>query len=140
FEQFESEGETAARESLVHRLAREVTSRADELGCGQVIVPPGLIDEITAQVLRLADSEPCGVRGGVLHVLYSDEEITQHLASMELDPSMPNTFELYLKLTHDTSSWYRKMARLIKPLRKSSPLLLSTNFVLGKRKLYPEED
>lgn len=138
-EDFESEGETAARESLVQQLTREVTSRADDLGYGQVIVPPGLIDEVTAQVLRLADSEPCGVRGGVLHVHYNDGTSTQPLASMVLDPTMPNTFELYLKLTHDSSSWYHKMARFIKPLRKSSPLLLNTNFVLEKRKLYPED-
>lgn len=62
FEVFEAEGEAAARLSLVQQLTQEVTSRADALGCGQVIVPPGLIDEVTAQVLRLADSEPCGVR------------------------------------------------------------------------------
>lgn len=59
---FEAEGEAAARVSLVQQLTQEVTSRADALGCGQVIVPPGLIDEVTAQILRLADSEPCGVR------------------------------------------------------------------------------
>lgn len=137
---FENEGETAARESLVQQLTREVTSRADELGYGEVIVPPGLIDQVTQTVLRLADPEPCGVRGGVLHVHYSDgTNITQHLASMVIDPTMPNTFELYLRLSPDTSSWYHKMARIIKPLRKSSPLLLNTNFILEKRKLYPEE-
>lgn len=59
---FEPEQETAAKVSLVEQLTREVTSRADDLGCGQVIVPPGLIDQVTAQVLRLADSEPCGLR------------------------------------------------------------------------------
>lgn len=139
FEVFEAEGEAAARVSLVQQLTQEVTSRADALGCGQVIVPSGLIDEVTAQVLRLADSEPCGVRGCVLHVHYDSGDQRQRLTRVVLDPTMPNTFELYLTLRPDTTTWYHKMSRIIKPLRKSGPLLLSTDFKLEKQKLYPEE-
>ncbi|XP_042214560.1 protein charybde-like [Homarus americanus] len=139
-EVFEVEGEVAAKVSMVQQLTQEVTSRADALGCGQVMVPNGLIDEVTAQVLRLADSEPCGLRGGVLHVLYDDgQQGEQELTRVVLDPTMPNTYEVYLTLTPDTTTWYHKMSRIIKPLRKSSPLLLSTRFKLEKRKLYPEE-
>lgn len=138
-EVLEVEGEAAARVSLVQQLTQEVTSRADALGCGQVIFPPRLIDGVTAQVLRLADSEPCGLRGGVLHVHYYDGQQDQRLATVVLDPTMPNTYELDLTLTPNTSTWYHKMSRIIKPLRKSSPLLLSTSFKLEKIKLYPEE-
>ncbi|KAK8752860.1 hypothetical protein OTU49_007974 [Cherax quadricarinatus] len=138
-DEFEVEGEAAARVSLVQQLTAEVTSRAADLGCGQVIVPPALTEQVTAQVLRLADSEPCGLRGGVLHVCYNDGVQERGLARVVLDPTMPNTYKLFLTLSPDTSSWYHKMARFIKPLRKSSPLLLSTSFKLQKRKLYPEE-
>ncbi|KAK8395509.1 hypothetical protein O3P69_005552 [Scylla paramamosain] len=136
FGAFEVEGEEAARESLVEELTREVRSRAGDLGCGEVVVPPELIEAVKEKVLRLAASEPCGLRGGVLHVLYQEG---QELAHVVVDQDMPNTFELYLILQPDTSTWYHRMGRIIKPLRKSSPLLLSTNFVLEKRKLYPEE-
>lgn len=61
-EAFEVEGEAAARVSLVEQLTEEVRSRADALGCGEVVVPQALTDQVTAQVLRLADSEPCGLR------------------------------------------------------------------------------
>ncbi|XP_066985713.1 protein charybde-like [Macrobrachium rosenbergii] len=133
------EGEAAARDTLIQQLTQEVTSRADALGCGQVMIPPGLIDEVTAQVLRLADSEPCGVRGGVLHVHFFDGEQLQRLTRVVLDPSMPNTFELYLSLRADTTTWYHKMSRIIKPLRRSGPLHLSRDYKLEKKRLYPDE-
>ncbi|XP_050696406.1 DNA damage-inducible transcript 4-like protein [Eriocheir sinensis] len=133
---FEVEGEAAARESLVEELTREVRGRAGVLGVGEVVVPPELIQAVKEDVLRLGESEPCGLRGGVLHVRYQDG---QEMARVVVDPCMPNTFDLFLTLQPDTTTWYHKMGRLIKPLRKSSPLLLSTTYVLEKRKLYPEE-
>ncbi|KAK7080360.1 DNA damage-inducible transcript 4-like [Halocaridina rubra] len=109
-----SECELAARTTLVKQLTQEVTTRTDALGCGQIMVPPGLIDQVTSHVLRLSGSEPCGVRGGVLHIHYFDGEQLQRLTRVVLDPSMPNTYELYLTLRPDTSTWYHKMSRIIK--------------------------
>lgn len=137
--EIESEGEAEARTSLVQQLTQEVTSRADALGCGQVLIPPGLIDQVTAQVLRLADSEPCGVRGGVLYIHFFNGEQLQRLTRVVLDPSMPNTYEIFLTLRPDTTTWYHKMSRIIKPLRRSGPLHVSRDYKLEKKKLYPDE-
>ncbi|CAL4126727.1 unnamed protein product [Meganyctiphanes norvegica] len=134
---FEGEMETEDKDSLIARLTQEVVAKAEDLDCAQVMVPPKLIHDVTAQTLRLSDSEPCGLRGCVLHLQYQDGSTFQHLTQVIMDPHMPNTFEIYLTLQPDNTSWYNKMTRLIKPLRKSGQLLLSTNFTLEKRKLYP---
>lgn len=58
----------AKRIEAVLRAAKE-----NILNCSELLIPQLMIAKIAAQVIRMADSEPCGVRACVLYVCLEDE-------------------------------------------------------------------
>ncbi|XP_072611679.1 DNA damage-inducible transcript 4-like protein isoform X1 [Vulpes vulpes] len=51
-------------------------SKQTKLGCSKVLVPEKLTQRIAQDVLRLSSTEPCGLRGCVMHVNLEIENIT----------------------------------------------------------------
>ena len=52
--------------------------------------------------------------GDLIILKYQDGSTFRQLTQVVLDPQIPNTFELYLTLQPDNTSWYNKMTKLIK--------------------------
>lgn len=59
----------AKRIEAVLRAAKE-----NILNCAELLIPQQMIAKIAAQVIRMAESEPCGLRGCVLYVCLEDED------------------------------------------------------------------
>ncbi|XP_045039729.2 DNA damage-inducible transcript 4-like protein isoform X2 [Desmodus rotundus] len=56
-------------QSLVKMLENCLSqSKQTKLGCSKVLVPEKLTQRIAQDVLRLSSTEPCGLRGCVMHV------------------------------------------------------------------------
>lgn len=57
------ESETSAFMALHQRLEEELrAAKRAQLSCGEVLLPPDLLRRIARDVLKMAESEPCGLR------------------------------------------------------------------------------
>lgn len=57
------ESETSAFMALHQRLEEELrAAKRAQLSCGEVLLPPDLLHRIAHDVLKMAESEPCGLR------------------------------------------------------------------------------
>lgn len=57
------ESETSAFMALHQRLEEELkAAKRAQLSCGEVLLPPDLLQRIASDVLKMAESEPCGLR------------------------------------------------------------------------------
>lgn len=57
------ESETSAFKALHQRLEEELrAAKRAQLSCGEVLLPPDLLRRIAHDVLKMAESEPCGLR------------------------------------------------------------------------------
>lgn len=53
----------AVEAALRRRLEAELrAAKSAQLACGEVSLPPDLLRNIASDVIRLAESEPCGLR------------------------------------------------------------------------------
>lgn len=43
------------------------------LSCGEVLLPPDLLTRVARDIIRMAETEPCGLRGGLIHVNFENE-------------------------------------------------------------------
>ncbi|KAL1765430.1 DNA damage-inducible transcript 4 [Sigmodon hispidus] len=89
-------------------------SKETKLGCSKVLVPEKLTERIAQDVLRLSSTEPCGLRGCVMHV--------------------------NLEIENENCSWtglrdfFFGRGRFSSGLRRT--LILSSGFRLVKKRLY----
>jgi len=138
-------------ESIVQQIAAKIEERIREakrtsLECGEVLVPCNLTQQIAHDVITMSESEPCGLRGGVLFVLLDGSGDTT--ANKELrrvgcvkigDPKLVPTFEMYLTLKRTTSSWLNQVSnRLFRNFnsRSRDSIVISDSYQLSKKKLY----
>ncbi|XP_029416115.1 DNA damage-inducible transcript 4-like protein isoform X2 [Nannospalax galili] len=114
-------------------------SKQTKLGCSKVLVPEKLTQRIAQDVLRLSSTEPCGLRGCVMHVNLEIENVCKKLDRIVCDASVIPTFELTLVFKQETCSWTSlrdlfSRGRFSSGLRRT--LILSSGFRLVKKKLY----
>lgn len=115
-------------------------SKQTKLGCSKVLVPENLTQRIAQDVLRLSSTEPCGLRGCVMHVNLEIENVCKKLDRIVCDSSVVPTFELTLVFKQENCSWtsfkdfFFSRGRFSSGLRRT--LILSSGFRLVKRKLY----
>ncbi|XP_076368773.1 DNA damage-inducible transcript 4-like protein isoform X1 [Tachypleus tridentatus] len=110
------------------------------LQCAEVLIPSDLILRIVHDILRMSEKEPCGIRGCVLYVNLEEKSTCHRIGKVKCDPDTVATFEVVLTLKQDCSSWLSLRhlipARLLKSFGRNSPLVISENYMLNKKKLY----
>nr|XP_034380471.1 DNA damage-inducible transcript 4 protein-like [Arvicanthis niloticus] len=110
----------------------------------RLLMPSQLVSQVGKELLRLAYSEPCGLRGALLDVCVEQGKSCHSVAQLALDPSLVPTFQLTLVLRLDSRLW-PKIQGLLSSANSSlvpgysQSLTLSTGFRVIKKKLYSSE-
>jgi len=124
--------------TLVIRTIKEVLSHARKVleVDGEVVLTPVDMSAIVESVVRLGESEPYGVQGGNLVVLFSPPGCpTIRVGSFPLDPTRVATFQLRLVL-HPQVGPRAKLANLLRKLGGKREKVVMEKFELTKKKLY----
>lgn len=102
----DSEGAGAVN-ALSKRLESELrAAKRTHLDCTEVLLPCGLLQRIARDILAMAESEPCGMRGCTLYLCYENEDCkTLTTGTLKCDPATASTFELYLTLKLSCAGW-----------------------------------
>jgi len=128
--------------ALARRLETELrAAKSAQLACGEVLLPSDLLQRVAAQVLGLAEVEPCGLRGCTLYVEFLPTEFQEprRIATIKWDPNTVSTFELTLTLKQDprsSASWTNILPQFIKNFTKGGTIMISHTFDITKKKLY----
>lgn len=82
------------------------SAKRTHLSCCEVLLPCGLLNRISRDIVSMAESEPCGLRGLKLYMLFeTTENLSIKLGTIQYDPQTASTFELYLTLKQTASGW-----------------------------------
>jgi len=136
--------EVADPESIVQQIAAKIERELKEakrtsLDCGEVLVPCNLTHQIAQDVVTMSESEPCGLRGGVLFVNLedSDNRELRRVGCIKIgDRNIVPTFEMYLNLKRTNSGWLNQVSnRLFRNFNRNS-IVISESYQLSKKKLY----
>lgn len=133
----DSEEEAGACQALAQRLESELrAAKSAQLACGEVLLPADLLPRIARDVLRMAENEPCGLRGCTLFINFENDHVCRRIGTIKCDPSTVSTFELFLTLKQDSSSWHSLLPQFLKNLTRGGTIMISQGFTLEKKKLY----
>ncbi|XP_044759949.1 protein scylla-like isoform X1 [Coccinella septempunctata] len=121
---------------LSKKLEDEIrAAKRTHLLCGEVLLPCGLLQKISEDILNIADSELCGIRGCTLYLLFEGEEDCRRLSTVKIDPTIPSTFELYLTFKQANGGW-GFLPQFLKKITGGGTVVISTEYELTKKKLY----
>ncbi|KAF7489319.1 hypothetical protein SSS_07661 [Sarcoptes scabiei] len=156
-------------EKMVTRLAKGIekvlrmAKESRRLNCTELLVPQMLMAHIAADILAMADCEPCGLRGCLLLICIEDNLINQSrtnkrspssptsmmngpfdgylripsssrfLGEFAIDSNVVPTFEIFLTLKREEESWFESLEN---KFFKKTPIILSELYLLKKKKLY----
>ncbi|MCI4376403.1 hypothetical protein PGIGA_G00188010 [Pangasianodon gigas] len=110
-------------------------SSAELHGSSRLIVPHVLLERIGQELLQLAATEPCGLRGALIDVCVDNSKSHQSVGQIAVDPDIVPTFHLTFLLRLDLGGLWPKFTS-----RLSNSVKLSTGFTVVKRKLYSSEE
>lgn len=97
---------TVQVEFLSKRLEEEIrAAKKTHLSCGEVLLPCGLLQKISEDILKISEKELCGIRGMNLYLLFEGEEDCRRLSNFKMDPTTPSTFEVYLTFKQANAGW-----------------------------------
>ncbi|KFM65696.1 Protein charybde, partial [Stegodyphus mimosarum] len=144
---FSDEDEPSERlmacQALVERLEQALReAKLLHLQCGEVLLPHDLIWRIADQVVTASEYEPCGLRGCLIYIHLQDVKKLERrrVGVVKWDPNTVATFEIHLTLFQDNNSWWSLRhlipEKLLQSLGKRSSLVISSHFLLDKKKLY----
>ncbi|XP_043275419.1 protein charybde-like [Venturia canescens] len=126
-----------ACQALGKRLEVELrAAKQAQLACGEVLLPADLLPRIARDVLVMAENEPCGLRGCTLFISFETDNMCRRLSKVQCDPNTVSTFELYLTLKQDHTSWHILIPQFLKNLTRGGTIMISRDFTLEKKKLY----
>lgn len=104
------------------------------LPCTEILSPQQLIHQIAQDIIGMAESEPCGIRGCVLYINLEEKSICRRIGEVKLgDQSTVATFEMYLTLKRASSSW---LDAVESKLFGKESVVLSELYKLSKKKLF----
>ncbi|XP_063243486.1 protein charybde-like isoform X1 [Bacillus rossius redtenbacheri] len=127
----------AATRALARRLEEELrAAKSAQLACGEVLLPADLLPRVARDVLRMAENEPCGLRGCTLFLNFETEQMCRRIGTVKCDPNTVSTFELFLTLKQDATSWHSLLPQFLKNLTRGGTIVISPGFTLEKKKLY----
>jgi len=121
---------------LSKRLEEEIRkAKRTHLSCGEVLLPCGLLQKISEDIHRIAESELYGLKGCTLYLLYEGEEDCRRLSNFKIDPTTPSTFEIYLTFKQANAGW-AFLPQFLKKITRGSTVVISTEYELTQKKLY----
>ncbi|KAG7261615.1 hypothetical protein CRUP_000961 [Coryphaenoides rupestris] len=141
--------------SLIAHSLREAKDSECALRCAKLLIPEQLLDRIGRELLRLAASEPCGLRGASIVLCVERGGLCESVEHISADPRLVPTFQLTLVLRLEQGGLWPKIQELFgggvtsssskHPLARSAPALkqvvrLGTGFRVIKKKLYSSEE
>ena len=101
------------------------------------------LNHLAQDVIRMSQTEPCGLRGAIIFIVLQRKNMCEKLATIEGDATTTPTFEVYVTLKEDTSRWkaFKKVYLTLKEcllngVWKESPIVLCSGFQLEKKRLY----
>lgn len=116
-------------------LAELRAAKQKHLSCTEVSIPCDLTTRIAAEIIRLSDKEPCGLRGCTIYIEFEDEpHNSRRIATLKINPEAISTFEIYLTLRQDHRGWTALLPQFMKQLSRT--ITISPEFTISKNKLY----
>ncbi|XP_051158732.1 protein charybde-like [Leptopilina boulardi] len=126
-----------ASQALAKRLEAELrAAKHAQLACGEVLLPADLLPRIAKDVLIMAENEPCGLRGCTVFINFETDNMCRRLSRIQCDPHSVSTFEIFLTLKQDHTSWHILIPQFLKNLTRGGTIMISRDFILEKKKLY----
>lgn len=130
-------------QSMKDQLYKALYSSCEkQLEC-YIDISPRQLDRIAQDMVRMSQSEPCGLRGAIVFLVLQRKDVCYKLATTTADPSTTPTFAIYVTLREDTSRWraLRKAYLTLKECLfngawKESPIVLCSGYQLEKKRLY----
>ncbi|XP_072292799.1 DNA damage-inducible transcript 4 protein-like [Eucyclogobius newberryi] len=136
-------------ESLASEAVATITQSLSEashmLGCSKLIVPDCLVHNISQELVHLALSEPCGLRGALIDLCVDrgDQSSLCSVDQIAVDAYVVPTFQVTLVLRQESGGLWPKVQKLLKgrqspqtPTKHQPTLRLSRSFRAIKKKLY----
>ncbi|XP_034480698.1 protein scylla [Drosophila innubila] len=125
----------AVNELSLNLLSKLREAKARHLTCTEVSLPCDLTPSIAAEIIRVSEKEPCGIRGCTIYVEFEDEpQNSRRIASLKVDPETVSTFEVYLTLRQDHRGWTALLPQFMKSLART--ITISPEYTITKHKLY----
>uniref|UniRef100_A0A8C5Q6I9 DNA damage-inducible transcript 4 protein n=1 Tax=Leptobrachium leishanense TaxID=445787 RepID=A0A8C5Q6I9_9ANUR len=126
------------------KLIKRSLARANisSLRCSRLLLPDDLIHNLGQELLHLAYSEPCGLRGAIIDLCVEQGKACYSAAQITVDPAVVPTFQLTVLLRPDSRLWPRIQGLFsTKPVPGSGQSLkLSPGFKVLKKKFYSSEE
>ncbi|KAG7324952.1 hypothetical protein KOW79_011268 [Hemibagrus wyckioides] len=136
-------------ESLCKEVVQQIAlslieAKGCTLHCSKLLIPNKLLEHIGMELVQLAASEPCGLRGALIDLCVQEGENFHSIGQIAADPCVVPTFQLTLVLRPESGGLWPKIQGLFITKSSSPPLRaalkLSTGFRVIKRKLYSSEE
>lgn len=129
---------------LIAGSLREAKDSDCALRCTKLLIPEKLLEHIGQELLHLAASEPCGLRGALIDLCVEQGDTCESMGQLSVDPYLVPTFQLTLVLRLESEGLWPKIQGLFSAKSPSTPtvrqaLKLSTGFRVIKKKLYCSE-
>lgn len=129
---------------LIARSLREAKDSDCALRCTKLLIPEKLLEHIGQELLHLAASEPCGLRGALIDLCVEQGATCESMGQLSVDPYLVPTFQLTLVLRLESGGLWPKIQGLFSK-SPSTPVVrqaikLSTGFRVIKKKLYSSEE
>lgn len=136
--------ETILKE-VVDLISGSLRDAKDNLRCTKLLIPEKLLEHIGQELLHLAASEPCGLRGALIDLCVEQGVVCESMAQLSVDPDLVPTFQLTLVLRLESGGLWPKIQGLFSTKSPSTPAVrqaikLSTGFRVIKKKLYCSEE
>lgn len=131
---------------LIAGSLKEAKDSDCALRCTKLLIPEKLLEHIGQELLHLAASEPCGLRGALIDLCVEQGANSyESMAQLSVDPYLVPTFQLTLVLRLESGGLWPKIQGLFSTKSPSTPVVrqaikLSTGFRVIKKKLYCSEE
>lgn len=144
---FDPMEETILKEvvDLIAGSLKEAKDSDCALRCTKLLIPDKLLEHIGQELLHLAASEPCGLRGALIDLCVEQGPTCDSVTQLSVDPYLVPTFQLTLVLRLESGGLWPKIQGLFSPKSPSTPVVrqaikLNTGFRVIKKKLYCSEE
>ncbi|XP_041829508.1 DNA damage-inducible transcript 4 protein [Melanotaenia boesemani] len=130
---------------LIAQSLREAKDSDCTLRCTKLLIPEKLLEHIGQELLHLAASEPCGLRGALIDLCVEQGDTCESVGQLSVDPYLVPTFQLTLVLRLESGGLWPKIQGLFSSKSPSTPAVrqaikLSTGFRVIKKKLYCSDE
>jgi len=128
-------------EELAGTLEQKLrAAKSEHFSTGEVLLPYGLLQSMARDVLRVAENEPCGLRGCNLYL----EFVGDHrpgaqpivLGMVDFDPSIASNYEIRLMLKQSTAGWNNFLPQFIKKITRGGTVMIDSTYKLIKNSIY----